>query len=87
MITFNLQANNKNYYRGHEPSNNSGNCWTGDECRALSFSIEQARTMAKAWRGHLNIIISLNAEAISDSEFQREVFCAGGGNWHDWKGE
>jgi len=85
MITFNLQAHNGNYYRGHEPSNGSGNCWSGEEELALSFTIEQARKLAKIWRGHMNIVISLEAEAMTDEAFERELFCADGGSWYAWK--
>ncbi len=84
MITFNLRAHNGNYYCGHEPSNDHG-VW-GDQDHALVLSIEQARAMAKAWRGHLNIIIAIESEAMAETDFHREVFCAGGGNWYDWKG-
>lgn len=83
MITFNLRAHNGNYYRGHEPSNHSGNCWSDLE-HALTFSIGQAREIANAWKGHMNIVISLSSEPMTDKAFEREVFCAKGGNWFDW---
>ncbi len=84
MITFNVQAHNGNYYRGHEPSNTYGNCW-GDEKDALVFTIEQARSLVEAWRGYLKIVISISAEPISDLAFRRELFCAKGGSWYDYE--
>lgn len=82
MITFNVQAHNGNYYRGHEPSN-LGNCWTGDEAHALVLTIEQARALVQAWPGR-KIVVSVRAEPVSDERFAQELFCAGGGNWYDY---
>lgn len=82
MITFNLKAHNNNYYRGHEPSNR-GNCWD-DEEHALTFSIEHARQIASAWPGHIGIVISVKDTPITDEAFERELFCAAGGEWHIW---
>jgi len=82
MITFNLQTNNGNYYRGHEPSNH-GNCWSSEE-HALVLTIEQARAIASAWPGYMKISISVKSEPISEEKFLRELYCIGGGSWHDW---
>lgn len=82
MITFNVRANNGNYYRGHEPSN-SGNCWS-DEERALVMTIQQARKLVRVWPSYLNIVISVKAEPITDEQFERELFCASGGSWYLW---
>jgi len=84
MITFNIQADNGNYYRGHKPSNKCGNCWS-DEEDALVLTIEQAREIANAWCGFMKIIISCKSNPISNEEFQRELFCAKGGRWYDYK--
>ncbi len=81
MITFNIQANNGNFYRGHKPSNDHSNCWTEEQEEALTFTIEQARELAKAL-GFLKIVIALSAESISESEFKREMFCSMGGSWY-----
>ena len=83
MITFNMQAGNGNYYRGHEPANGYGNCW-GDEEVALVFTIEQARELVSAWRGFLKIVIAVSSIPVSDGVFKRELFCAKGGRWYDW---
>ena len=83
MITFNVQADNGNYYRGHEPVNGYGNCW-GDEEVALVFTIEQARELVEAWPGHLNIVISVKSVPMTDETFGRELFCIGGGSWYDY---
>lgn len=87
MITFNVQSHNGNFYRGHEPSNSHGNCWCGEEERddALVFTIEQVRELVEAWSHYLNIVISVSAEPISDELFKRELFCAKGGCWYDYK--
>ena len=87
MITFNLQAGNGNYYRGHRPCNESSNCWIGEEKHALCMTLEQARAIATAWRGFIKIVIALSAAHITDKDFKRELFCASGGNWYDWDGD
>ncbi len=84
MITFNVQAHNKNYYRGHEPANGHGNCWAGEQDEALVFTIDQARKLVAAWPGFLKIVISVRSYPMTDREFRRELFCAGGGNWYHW---
>ena len=83
MITFNLQARNGNYYIGHEPSNNSGNCW-GDEKDALVLTIDQARILAEACPSHMRIVISVKSEPMGRDEFLREAYCAMGGNWYHY---
>lgn len=85
MITFNLQARNGNYYRGHEPSNSSGNCWTGKRSNALTFTIEQARQLSA--NHYLNIVIAIEPCPISDALFKKEVFCLSGGRWYDYSDE
>lgn len=85
MITFNIQARNGNYYRGHEPSNKSSNCWIDTVDDAMTFTIDQAREIVKAWKwNHLNIVIALSSEPISPDLFHRELFCARGGDWYDY---
>ena len=84
MITFNIQAHNGNYYRGHKPANKHGNCWSGEQEDALVFTIEQARELVKAWQGYLEIVISVAAEPISDDQFKHELFCSKGGRWYDY---
>ena len=84
MITFNVQAHNGNYYRGHAPSNGYGNCW-GYEQDALVFTIEQARELVAAWKGYLKIVISTKSEPMTDEEFKHELFCAKGGHWYDYE--
>jgi len=86
MITFNLQSGSGNYYRGHKPSNHYSNCW-GDREDALVFTLEQARAIITGWSQYLNIVIAIKSEPISDAQFKHELFCAGGGNWHDYKEE
>lgn len=83
MITFNLQANNGNYYIGHEPSNHSGNCW-GDESHALVLTIDQARALACAWPGYMKIVVAMKSEPLTSEQFLRELFCASGGKWYLW---
>lgn len=75
MITFNIQAGNGNYYRGHEPSNEYSNCWCGDGEDALVFTIEQAREIISTWGNHLKIVISIKSEPLTDDAFQRELQC------------
>ena len=84
MITFNMVARNGNFYRGHEPCNVHGNCW-GDEDSALVFTIDQARELIGGgiWGG-LRIVVSVKSEPMSDWKFRKELFCAQGGNWHDY---
>lgn len=83
MITFNAQAHNGNFYRGHEPANGYGNCW-GDEEVALVFTIEQARRLYQAWPGRLKIVIAVKAVPMTDAEFEHELFCARGGTWYGY---
>jgi len=46
MLTFNLQADiTGNYYRGHEPRNGEGNCWTTHANLALVLTLEQVRKL------------------------------------------
>jgi len=85
MITFNVQAHNGNYYRGHEPSNRYGNCWCVEQDGALVFTIEQARSLVEAWRSFLKIVVSVSAEPISAEAFKHELFCAKGGRWYDYE--
>ncbi len=80
MITFNVQANTGNYYRGQEPSTKYGTCWSEERDDALVFTIEQARSLVEAWRGYLKIVISVSAEPISNKIFEHELFCAKGRN-------
>ena len=82
MITFNIQANNSNYLCSHGPSNNHVSCWTGEECKALVFTIEQARELVNTWPGFLKIVIAVYATPISDEDFKHELFCAKGGSWY-----
>jgi hypothetical protein len=84
MITFNLQSHNGKYYRGHEPSN-LGNCWNDKEENALVLPIEWAKMIAEAWPWHTKIVISVKSDPISYDQFKRELFCAKGGNWYDYK--
>jgi len=89
MITFNLQAHNGNYYRGHEPCNHSGNCWTDEEVFAMVFTIDQVRKIMahdSAVSSNLNITISIKSNPITDDECDREIFCLDGGYYYDWKG-
>ncbi len=85
MITFSLQSGRTgNFYRGHEPSNVSSNCWA-DQDDALVLTIEHARALAAAQHGGLNIVISVKAELTFTTDgyfFQRELFCAAGGDWY-----
>lgn len=83
MITFNIQAHNNNYYRGHKPSNKYGNCWCTKQEDALVFTIEQARELAKAWKNYLQITIALSANPMKQTDFEHELFCAKGGSWYD----
>ena len=90
MLTFNIQAYNRNYYRGHEPSNSYGNCWTGESNDALCLTIEQTRDIIDAMRlnqfcGSCKIEIALSAEPISPDACKREIFCLNGGHWGDYK--
>ena len=45
MITFNIRADNGNYYRGHKPDNEHGNCWASERCYALTLTLEQSRKL------------------------------------------
>ncbi len=87
MLTFNIQAGNKNYYRGHKPSNHYGNCW-GDRKSALPFSIDQAREwmrVSKMWTIH-HIVIDVEHESpISSYAWEREKFCLDGGYFEDFE--
>ena len=74
MITFNIQAGNGNYYRGHEPANGCGNCWCGEEKDALVFTIEQARELVSAWRGFLKIVIAVSSIPASDEVLSGNCF-------------
>lgn len=86
MITFNVQARNGNYYRGHEPCNEHGNCWSRDAEDALVFTIKQARKLGSAWGWTgLHIVISMKAEPMGHYAFLKELFCAQGGNWYDYR--
>ncbi len=86
MITFNIQAHNGNYYRGHEPSNKYGNCWCSkqEQENALVFTIEQTRELTKVWKGHLQIIIALSSNPMEQADFEHELFYAKGGRWYDY---
>jgi len=84
MITFNVQARNGNYYRGHEPKNGSGNCWDDEQGNALVLTIDQARTLVEAWPGFLNIVISVKSVPMTDADFKHELFCARGGTWYGY---
>jgi len=84
MITFNIQARNKNYLMSQKP--HSGNCWTGEVEDALVLTIEQARALVESWHGYLNIVIAVSAEPITDAQFKRELFCVQGGKWFDYPG-
>ena len=85
MITFNVQAHNNNYYCGHKPCNGHGNCWTGKQDEALVFTIDQARKLVTAWTGcGLNIVISVRSVPMTEASFERELFCASGGQWYHW---
>ena len=84
MLTFNLVANNGNYYRGHEPSNKHGSCWTNDRAEALTLSLVQAREIAREVYD-LRIEIALVDTAISDELFRKEMFCLMGGSWNGYK--
>lgn len=84
MITFNIQAHNGNYYRGHEPSNKYGNCWCCEQQEgALVFTIEQARELVKVWKNYLQIIIAPSANPMKQADFEHELFCAKGGSWYE----
>lgn len=85
MLTFNIQADNGNYYFGHEPGN-GGSIWTGDQWKALVLTIEQARELLRRWTGvGLRIMIAVEPDPINDAQFQQELFCArGDGNWYDY---
>ena len=87
MITFNVQAPNGNYYRGHAPSNDHGNCWTSKSSNALVFTLDQARKLVKTWGHYLKIVISVESKPMSKKAFQRELFCAKGGDWYEYKEE
>ena len=87
-VTFSLEAgSSNNFYRGHEPSNSSANCW-GSEDAALVLTIDQARALAAAWHGNrMQIVISLKEEvtfADATDGFERELFCCAGGDWYVW---
>ena len=88
MLTFNIQAPNTNYYRGHRPSNKSSNCWICDKEDALNVSIEQARVLLEIkWISNCNVVISLSSTPISDEECEQELFCLNGGRWYEYKEE
>lgn len=84
MIAFNIRGTRiRNYYRGHEPSNQNANCW-GDRDVALDFTIEQARKMIEVMGGeNRDIIISHTNNPISSERLTREIHCWHGGGWHD----
>lgn len=84
MITFNVQAHNDNFYRGHRPANGHGNCWSDERRDALVFTIDQARKLVETWPGRLKIVIAIQAVPMNAGDFERELFCAGGGNWYHW---
>ena len=87
MITFNLQAPNKNYYRGHRPSNTSSNCWASDVRHALVLTIEQSRRLighSSCITSGLHIIVSVCATPIPNLECDREMFCLDGGYYYDF---
>ncbi len=90
MLTYNIQAQNGNFYRGHKPSNHFGNCWASvhDRDHALVFTIAQARdiiTCKSVVCRDANIVISIKYNPISDDECNREIFCLSGGYYYDWK--
>ncbi|MCK5617062.1 hypothetical protein KAR91_85155 [Candidatus Pacearchaeota archaeon] len=84
MITFNIQAHNNNYYCGHKPCNGHGNCWASLEADALVFTLDQARKVVTAWPGFLKIVIAIGSVPMTGPDFERELFCAGGGSWYHY---
>lgn len=86
MITFNLQvAHNGNWFAGYKPGCDGP--WDRDQNGALVLTIEQARELVTALRGcglRIEIAVSM-AEPITGDHFRRELFCAGGGSWYDYK--
>lgn len=84
MITFNVCASNGNFYRGHEPANGHGNCWSDCVNDALVLTIDQARALVAAWPGCLTIQVAIKSEPMSPEAFQHELFCAQGGRWYDY---
>jgi hypothetical protein len=84
MITFNIQARNGNYFRGHEPCNGHSGPWATEAEDALVLTIDQARAIVEVWPSYLNIVIAPKAEPISSEQFDRELFCASGGRWYTW---
>lgn len=86
MLTFNLRASNSNFYRGHEPSNTHSNCWSGCENDALVLTLGQARAIA-GLRNVSIVFAAVEDKPMSDAAFERELFCAGGGNWFEYNKE
>ena len=88
MITFNLQADNGNYYRGHKPDNCHGNCWVSERRHALTLTLEQSRRMVDHKSNccsQVDIIIATESEPISDEECDREMFYLDGGCYYNYK--
>lgn len=83
MITFNVRADNGNWYSGHRPGD--GGPWDDDQHRALVLSIEQARELVRSWHGcWMSIEIATSPTPITDERFRQELFCARGGWWHHY---
>lgn len=84
-LTFNLIANNGNCYRGHEPKNGYSNCWSSDGCDALVFTLKQIRQFIYLRRMGNIEICPLETQPLTDEQFDRELWCAEGHSWYDYR--